>query len=152
MFPVLHLTLYVRVSKRHRTRAHSRLINKIRAHARISLSFISDRLKICSDPMSRVLPPGGVCDDCQSGSAWPCPAAQAGKMDERPLRSPPHWSKQSSGMDSLCHHNPHVCPHTCRFTERAAVGEHSGTLENIFLYKQIQSEVKIVGGHINGFW
>lgn len=67
---------------------------------------------------------GGVGDDCQSGSPWLCPAAQTGKIDEQPLRSPLHCSKQNSGMDSICHHNAHVCPHTRRCTERSAAGEH----------------------------
>lgn len=124
--PVLLITLYVRVAKQRRGRAHPRLINKIRARACTPLSFISGRFQICSEPMSRVLPPGGggVGDDCQSGSPWPCPAAQTGKIDEQPLRSPLHWSKQSSGMDSICHHNAHVCPHTRRCVERSAAGEH----------------------------
>lgn len=55
---------------------------------------------------------GGVGDDCQWGSLWPWPAAQTGKIDEQPLRSPLHWSRQSSRIDLMCHHNAHVCPHT----------------------------------------
>lgn len=51
----------------HTTRVHLRPINRIHARTHTSLSFISTRPQIYSEPMSRVLPPG-FGNDCQSGS------------------------------------------------------------------------------------
>lgn len=66
--PFLYTWLFVWIiPKWHVAGVHLRLVSKIHTHTHTSLSFISTRPQIYSEPMSRVLPPG-FGNDCQSGS------------------------------------------------------------------------------------